>query len=188
MQPNGRGSRARIALVATAVMLSVVLAACHGDKGGAPTPTPSPPPVQPSPSPSPTPVAIGTQDVAAWAAVWKDAFQQFANDLSDVVSAAKHRDFGSMRDALGRLPGDAHEAVRKIDEAGAAPPGFQDEVARLRSLVDQAAVSAGRLSADCLSNPGLPCAADVATILSVAGQIMDALKPFGVPIDFHITI
>jgi hypothetical protein len=165
-------------------MLSISLASCHGDEGDGSSPTP----IRPSPAPSPTPMAIGTQDVAAWAAVWKGSFQQFANDLSDVVRAAGNRDFDSMRDALSRLPGDAHEAVRKIDDAGAAPPGFQDEVARLRSLVDQAAVSAGHLSADCLSNPGLPCAADVATVLSVAGQLMDALKPFGVPIDFHVNI
>jgi len=168
------------------IALVLSLGACSG--GGGDHPTPSPSHTRPRPKPSPTPFPIGSADVAAWAAVWKDAFQQFANDVSDVVQSASHRDFETLRGALARIPGDAHEAVRKIDEAGAAPPGFQDEVARLRSLVDQAARSSGRLGGDCLSNPGLPCAADVATLLSIAGQMMDALKPFGVGINFRIDI
>lgn len=184
MRPIGRGTRVRT--IAALVALALSLGACSG--GGDDHPSPSPSHTRPSPKPSPSPFPIGTEDVAAWAAVWKDAFQQFANDVSALVQAATARDLDGMRAAIAKLPGDAHEAVRKIDEAGKAPPGFQDEVARLRGLVDQAARSAGHIGADCLSNPGLPCAADVATLLSVAGQLMDALKPFGLNIQFHIDV
>src|SRR3954451_25152900 len=117
MRPNGRGTRVRTTAVLVALALS--LGACSG--GGDDHPSPTPTHTRPSTKPSPSPFPIGTADVAAWAAVWKDAFQQFANDVSDVVQSASHRDFEALRAALARLPGDAHEAVRKIDEAGAAP-------------------------------------------------------------------
>src|SRR5262245_29185395 len=164
------GRVARGLFVPLFLLVALAGAACsNGDDGPETSPTPSVPSPLPSPSPSesPTPLPIGTAEVAAWVAVWKDAFHQFATDLGDVVRAAKNRDFDAMRDALGRIPGDAHAAVQKIDEAGAAPPGWEDEVARLRSLIDQAAEASGRIAGDCLSNPGLPCAADVATLLSV---------------------
>jgi hypothetical protein len=186
MRPNGRGPRVSegaVALVAV-VVLSLAASACSHGGDTSPTPTRT----RTSPSPKPSPFPIGTANVAAWAAVWKGAFQQFANDVSDLVQAATHRDINGMRDALQRIPGDAHEAVRKIDEAGSAPPGFSDEVQRLRGLIDQASQSAGHIGADCLSNAGLACAADVATLLNVAGQLMDALKPFGVNIHFHVAI
>jgi hypothetical protein len=185
MRRAGRGSARRVVPSLLVGVFVLGMPACHGDD---PPGDLTPSRITPTRTEPPTPVAIGTADVAAWAAVWKDAFQEFANDLSDVIQSARNRDFASLRAALAKIPGDAHEAVRKIDEAGAAPPGLDDEVRRLRGLVDQAAAASNRLGGDCLSNPGLPCAADVATILSVAGQIMDALKPFGVGIDFHIQL
>jgi len=181
------GSVARRLFVPLFLVVALAGAACSsGEDPPETSPTPSLP--SPSPSESPTPFPVGTADIAAWVAVWKDAFEQFANDLGAIVRAAKNRDFEAMRDALGRLPGDAHAAVRKIDEAGAAPPGWEDEVARLRSLIDQAAKASGRIAGDCLSNPGLPCAADVATLLSVAGQLVDALTPFGLGFDFQLEL
>ena len=179
-----------------AVALATALSAC--DAGDSPEPTPSrtttPTATAPSPgatatpSAGPTPEPLGTEALAEWASTWKASFQQFLDDLSASARAIRDRDLGALREALGRLPADAHEAVRKIDEAGAVPPGFEDEVARLRSLVDQAATTADRLAADCLSNPGLACAADVATLLSIAAQISDALNPFGPGIDFKIEL
>jgi hypothetical protein len=183
MHTTGRGIRAR--LCAAVLVPALTFAACSSGGDDHPSPTPSRSAGRPA---SPTPIVIGTADVAAWIAIWKASFQRFGDDISAVVRSARNQDFESLRSALQRLPGDAHEAVRKIDDAGAAPPGLRDETRRLRGLIDQASTASSRLGADCLSNPGLPCAADVATLLSIAGQLMDALKPFGVPIDFHINI
>jgi hypothetical protein len=181
------GRAARGLFVPLVLALCLAGAACSsGDEDPDVTPTPSV--ASPSPEESPTPFPVGTAEVAAWVATWKDSFEQFANDLGAIVRAAKNRDFDAMRDALGRLPGDARAAVQKIDEAGAAPPGWEDEVARLRSLIDQAARASDRIAGDCLSNPGLPCAADVATLLSVAGQLLDALTPFGLGFDFQLEL
>jgi hypothetical protein len=171
------------------VAVAVSMAACHSGDPGEPTrtPTATAPSTEPSTEPS-TPEPLGTEALVEWASSWKAAFQQFLDDLSAAARAIKDRDLDALGDALGRLPGDAHEAVRKIDEAGAVPPGFEDEVARLRSLADQAANTADRMKADCLTNPGFACAADVATLLSIAAQISDALNPFGPGIDFKIEL
>ena len=66
--------------------------------------------------------------------------------------------------------------------------GREDEVRRLRGLVDQAAGIGPRLADDCLDQAGLACAADAATLLSVTGQMLDALKPFGVDIRFRVDL
>jgi hypothetical protein len=187
MDMHRSGRVARGLFVPLFLVVALAGAACSGgDDPPETSPTPSVP--SPSPSESPTPFPIGTAEISAWVAVWKDAFERFANDLGEIVRSAKNRNFDAMRDALGRIPGDARAAVQKIDDAGAAPPGWEDEVARLRSLIDQAARASGRISGDCLSNPGLPCAADVATLLSVAGQLLDALTPFGLGFDFQLEL
>jgi hypothetical protein len=179
--------RLAAALLAVTVAFGLSLTACGG---GDPEPTPSATSTGPSTSPSggPTPVPVGTEAIAEWASVWKDAFQRFMDDLSDVVIAIRNRDVDALRDALQRMPGHAREAVRKIDEAGAVPPGFDDEVRRIRRLVDQAGATAPKIAEDCIGNVGLACAADVATLLSVAAQILDALRPFGLGLDFKIEL
>lgn len=181
------GRRAALAFLAVAV--AATLTSCGGgDPAPSPSPSPTPTRAATQPSDEPTPFPIGTEDIATWAAQWKDAFQQFADDLSDVVVAIRNRDVDGLRAALGRMPAHAHEAVRKIDGAGAVPAGFDDEVRRLRGLVDQAAGSAPKIGQDCIGNVGLACAADVATLLSVAAQILDALRPFGLGINFKIEL
>src|SRR5262249_3902736 len=121
MRSPGRGTRRRpFAFAGAVVALALAGAACSaGGEPSVPTPVPRST-VRPRP-----PVVIGPADVAAWVATWKDAFHAFANDVSAVIGAARGRDLAALRDALARLPGDAHEAVRKIDTAGAAPPGFR---------------------------------------------------------------
>jgi hypothetical protein len=187
MDGTGReaGTRRVAPKLVLSLLLAVSMAACGGGSDDRPTATLLP---RVSATPSPTPVIVGTGAVARWAGVWRDAFQQFADDLSTIAQALRNRDSVSLQDALGRLPGDAHEAVRKIDDAGAVPPGLRDEARDLRGLVDQAARLAPRLADDCLPQAGLSCAADAAGLLSVVGQMLDALKPFGVDIRFRVDL
>jgi len=131
---------------------------------------------------------IGTEALQRWTSAWKDSFQRFADDLSAVVAAIRSRDAGSLRGALGRLPSDAREAATKIQEAGPPPPGLTDEANHLRGLVGRAAGLGPNLANDCTGQAGLACAADVATLLSVVGQMLDALKPFGVDIRFRVEL
>jgi len=176
-------------IVATTLAMGIVAAACGGGGETAGSPSPQPTPARPVGSPSPTtPSAIGTADVARWGAALKDAMEPFLRDLRAVFDAIRARDLKALREALGRLPGDAHEAVRRIDAAGAAPPGLADEVAHLRSLLDQTAALVPRLRADCLHSPGLPCAADVAQLASITAQLLDVLKPLGIDVNIRIEL
>jgi hypothetical protein len=174
--------------IAIAVAAALALTACGG---GDPEPTPSVSPsaaTQPSASPSEEPSPIGTEALAQWATVWRAAFQEFANDLSAAVIAIRNRDTDALREALARMPADAREAIRKIDDAGAVPAGFEDEVRRLRGLVEQAGSLAPKIAEDCIGDVGLACAADVTTLLSVVAQILDTLRPLGLGPEIKIEI
>jgi hypothetical protein len=167
----------------TMVVVMVALSACGGGSPDRASTGPSRSPTRASP-----PALLGTEALQRWTSAWTGSFQQFADDLSAVIAAIRSRDAGSLREALGRLPGDAREAAAKIGEAGPPPPGLTDEANHLRGLVGRAAGLGPNLSNDCTGQAGLACAADAATLLSVVGQILDALRPFGVHIRFHIDL
>jgi hypothetical protein len=175
-------------IVAVLVIVAWVVVTCTHSDSTAPTISPTPTPTEtnpPRPSPSPP---LGPEDVAKWVAIWKPAFQRFADDLGGVIQSVRNRDLNALQATLARLPGDANDVLQKMNDAGRAPPGFREEARRLRSLIHRVQVNGSKLGADCLSNPGLPCAADVAQLADVAGRILDALKPFGVGVNFQIEI
>src|SRR5437773_1080672 len=90
MHTMGRGIRGRLG--AALLVLALAGVACGGGGGDHPTPTPFERPTHHSP----TPVVIGTADVAAWVAIWKDAFQRFADDVSAVVRSARNQNLSGL--------------------------------------------------------------------------------------------
>jgi hypothetical protein len=166
-----------------ALVLAVSLSACGGGFPDAPSPSPTPSPARSSPRPP-----LGTEALAQWTAGWRGPFQRFADDLSDAVLAIRSGDTASLGNALQRIPGDAQETATAIRDAGPPPPGLADEARRLRGLVERIAGLTPALATDCLQQAGLACAGDAANLLSTAGQILQALRPFGVNIRFRVDL
>ncbi len=186
-------------MAAALAALALTAAACGGGGGGEPTNTtaapttggttqPSPPPVttQPTAPELTTPPGPQPTDVAAWVAGWKGALQTFADDVSAAVQAAKARDVDALRTAVGKIPGDAQEAIRKLGDPTTAPGGLGEDVRQVQLLLNQAVAAAGRLGDDCLGSPGPSCLADVAELAGIAAQLMNSLQPFGVHIEFPL--
>ncbi len=182
---DGRNMCRRIR--ATTLALGVLMAACSGgDAKESPSPQPT---LVTRPSPTPTiPSPIGTADVARWAKAVGDAMDPFLQDLQAAFDAVKARDLDALGTALRHIPDDVHEAIRRIDASGPAPPGLQDEVDHLRGLLHQTERLIPSLQADCLHSPGLPCAADVAQLADITAQIIDVLKPLGIDVNIRVEL
>ncbi|HEY7280341.1 MAG TPA: hypothetical protein VID47_02000 [Actinomycetota bacterium] len=184
-------------LAAAFAALALAAAACSGTGGGEPTtsaplassppaPTTAPLPPTSAPAPPTTPGGITPTDVAAWVATWKGALQQVADDLSAAVRAARARDLDALRDALGSIPGDTQEAIAKLGDPTTAPGGLGEDVRGVELLLNQATAAARRLKDDCLGTPGVACMTDVAELVGMVAQLMHALQPLGVNIEFHV--
>jgi hypothetical protein len=117
---------------------------------------------------------------------WKGALQSFADDVSAAVQAAKAHDVEALHAALGKIPADAQAVTTKLGDPVTAPGGLGEDVRQIQLLLNQAVATTGPISADCTGSAGRPCLADVAELAGIATQLMSALQPFGVHIEFHL--